>query len=298
MGVVRPHSQLVIDFASPPPQRLIAFKDRLGFGSVTFTDCTLQPTAGLHIGTFQVGVAIHQGAKFPLDWRLPGGDRLHCADIAHGRAHVVDARLPFWMRTPASPSFFAMAIDKAFLARIWQTAFDGRGDSSVRTSINLDDPVLRRLGQLARRELHEGGAGGQIYAESLGTALAVHLLRQYGSLEQTPRRRNGGLTPAQLRRVTEYIEAHLSQDLGLAELAAVAGLSPHHFGTAFKAATGAPPHRFVVERRIQRARTLLGGPSTIAGIAHAVGFASQSHLTLHFRRMTGVTPARFRRLLS
>lgn len=297
MGVVRPDSQLLIDFASPPSPRQITFKDRLGYGSVTFAECALQPTAGMQIGSFQIGVAIHQGPKFALDWRLPGGDRLHSAEIAHGRAHVVDARLPFWMRTAAAPSFLALVVDKTFLTRIWQTGFDGRGSSSVRTSIDVGDPVLQRLGQLARQELRDGGAGGQLYAESLGTALAVHLLRHYGALGRLPERRNGGLTPVQLRRVTDYVEAHLAQELGLAELAAVAGLSPHHFGTAFKAATGASPHRFVVERRVQRARTLLAGQSSIAGIAHTVGFASQSHLTSHFRRTMGVTPARFRRLL-
>jgi AraC family transcriptional regulator len=298
VGVVRPQRQLLIDFASPPAPRQVAFKDRLGFGSVTLAACTLQPTDGLQIGSFQVGVVLHQGARFPLDWRLPGGDRLHSARIAHGRAHIVDARLPFWIRTAASPSFLAMAVDKTFLTRIWQTGFEGLGDTSVRTSIDIDDPVLRRLGQLANAELRQGGPGGQLYAESLGTALAVHLLRQYGTLGRTPARRNGGLTPAQLRRVAEYIEAHLTEELGLTELAAVASLSPHHFGAAFKAATGTPPHRFVVERRVQRARTLLAGRDTIAGIAHAVGFAGQSHLTLHFRRVTGVTPARFRRLLA
>lgn len=296
VGVVRPQNQLLIDFASPPSPRQITFRDRLGFGSVTFAECALRPTDGLQIGSFQVGVALHQGTKFALDWRLPDGDRLHSAGIVHGRAHVVDARLPFWMRTAASPSFFAMAVDKTFLTRIWQSGFEERGEASLRTSINTDDAVLRRLGQLARHELRAGGPGGQLYAESLGTALAVHLLRRYGTMERPPTRRNGGLTPTQLRRVVDYIEAHLTENLGLAELAAVVGLSAHHFGAAFKAVTGVPPHRFVVERRVQRARTLLAGQGTIADIAHATGFANQSHLTLNFRQVTGMTPARFRRL--
>ena len=91
---------------------------------------------------------------------------------------------------------------------------------------------------------------------------------------------------------------HQSQ-LGLVELAAIAGLSSHHFAEAFKISVGKPPHRFVLERRVQRALDLLRDDDrTIAEIAHAAGFSSQSHLTANFRRVTGLTPGRFRRSLS
>jgi AraC-like DNA-binding protein len=89
------------------------------------------------------------------------------------------------------------------------------------------------------------------------------------------------------------------RDSGLVELAAIAGLSPHHFVGAFKISVGKPPHRFVMERRVQRAVELLrDGNRTIAEIANAAGFSSQSHLTANFRRVTGLTPGRFRRSLS
>jgi len=96
-------------------------------------------------------------------------------------------------------------------------------------------------------------------------------------------------------RVIEYINEHLGDELNLVELSKIAKLSPHHFATAFRASTGISPHRYVIERRIDRARDLLRQKDkTISEIALAAGFSSQSHLTANFHRTTGVTPRKFR----
>jgi AraC family transcriptional regulator len=128
--------------------------------------------------------------------------------------------------------------------------------------------------------------------------LTVHLLRSYGSSERSPIPYRGGLAPRQMRRILDYIDAHLADELGLLDLAAIAGLSPHHFGEAFKISVGKSPHQFVMESRLQHALELLrDGDRSIAEIAHATGFSSQSRLTEIFRRMTGLTPGQFRRSL-
>jgi AraC family transcriptional regulator len=86
----------------------------------------------------------------------------------------------------------------------------------------------------------------------------------------------------------------MTDELGLVELAAIAALSP----PPFKISVGKSPHRFVTEKRVQRALELLRDDDhSIAEIAHSVGFSSQSHLTMNFRRATGLTPGRFRRSL-
>lgn len=93
----------------------------------------------------------------------------------------------------------------------------------------------------------------------------------------------------------DFVDAHLADDLSLGDLARVAGLSLHHFGAAFRQATGRSAHRYVMEMRLLRADRLLRMSSaTIAEIAAATGFASQSHLTAYFKRMRGTTPAKFR----
>jgi AraC family transcriptional regulator len=79
-------------------------------------------------------------------------------------------------------------------------------------------------------------------------------------------------------------------------MAAVARLSPYHFARQFKAATGLPPHRYVIARRVERAKQLLqgGGDPSLAEVAAHAGFSDQSQFCHHFRRLVGVTPGRFR----
>lgn len=98
-----------------------------------------------------------------------------------------------------------------------------------------------------------------------------------------------------LRQVIDYIDACLEQDLRLAELAAVAGYSVSHFKPMFRRAVGMPVHRFVLERRVQRAHALLVESSlSITTIALETGFAHASHMARCMRRLLGVTPAQVR----
>jgi AraC-like DNA-binding protein len=105
----------------------------------------------------------------------------------------------------------------------------------------------------------------------------------------------GGLSPRVLRRVQEYVDSHLSEDLKLEQLALTAGLSMHHFARAFKTSVGVPPHQFVLQRRLSLARDLLTSTDRpIADIAIAAGFSDQSHLSRHFRQSFAVSPVAFR----
>ena len=289
----------LIDFASSPPSPGLAFNARLSVGAVTLTHCTSGPIEGKQLGAAQITAAIHDGATFDMDWRGGESDRLRSSIVSHGRVHVGDGRLPLWVRSNASTSFFAFALKESFVTEIWRKAFDGTGDCYIGTSIGVEDPVIGRLAALGRLELNEGGAGGRLYIEGLASALAVHLLRSSGLSRRSLIPHKGGLAPRQIRRVLEYIEAHLTEELGLVELAAIVELSPHYFGEAFRISTGRSPHRYVMERRVECARDLLRDEDRrIHDIAYAAGFSSQSHFTVNFRRVTGVTPGRFRRSLS
>ena len=288
----------LIDFASSEPSGGFTFNEHLSVGPVTLIHCTSGPIEGRYLAASQVTVAIHEGKAFEMNWRGAESDRIRSITVSHSQAHVGDARLPLWIRYSASPSFFAFALDEAFVTEISQKAFDQADDFAIRTSIGVQDPVIGRLAALGRRELSEGDAGRRLYLEGLAAMLTVHLLRSYGSSERSPIPHRGGLAPRQMRRVLDYIDAHLTDELGLLELAAIAGLSPHHFGEAFKISVGMSPHRFVMERRVQRALELLRDEDrSIAEIARAAGFSSQSRLTENFRRVTGLAPGQFRRSL-
>jgi AraC-like DNA-binding protein/PAS domain-containing protein len=101
----------------------------------------------------------------------------------------------------------------------------------------------------------------------------------------------GGLPPVLTHRICEYIESHLEQKIGLEGLAAMAGLSTHHFARAFHQSVGIPPHSYLLSRRLERAEHMLRETQLpLSEIAVATGFSDQSHLARHFRRRTGMSP--------
>jgi AraC family transcriptional regulator len=145
-------------------------------------------------------------------------------------------------------------------------------------------------------ELAAGGASGRLAAESLANVLAVHLIRHVLAPRQPERGHDGALPRGRLRAVVEYVEDHLDGSPTLAQLAAVARLSPYHFARQFKAATGLPPHQYVIMRRVEQAKQLLQQHCdlSLAEIAAHAGFSDQSQFAHHFKRRVGVTPGEFR----
>jgi AraC family transcriptional regulator len=137
--------------------------------------------------------------------------------------------------------------------------------------------------------------GSNTYAEALGVVLAHELLRLNG-IDIGERAPHGGLAGWQQKRLVEYIAVHLDKDISLIDLADVAKLSPYHFARAFKHSFGEPPHRYLMSRRIERAKTLLENPAaSVTEIAIAVGFADPTSFASAFRRSVGTTPTNYRR---
>jgi len=162
-------------------------------------------------------------------------------------------------------------------------------------TLGMFDPRIETIALSLLSELRAEGLGGRLYVESLANILGIHLLRQHSSVKQPSLPRSVGLDRATLRRVSTYIEEHLAEDLSLSELAAVAYLSPYHFTRLFKVSTGFAPHQYVIGRRLERAKLLLSTTNwSLAVIAHAAGFAHESHLALHFKRLTGLLPRSYR----
>lgn len=152
------------------------------------------------------------------------------------------------------------------------------------------DGRLTHLLLALEAELQQGGPGGCLYAESIGLALAVLLLRQ-----QQPVAARADGPPARLRRVLDHIEAHLEQGLTLQRLADVAGTGRTQLQRDFKAHLGRAVHRYVIERRVERARALLAtGVLPAAEVALAAGFAHQSHMARWMRELLGAAPGEWR----
>jgi AraC family transcriptional regulator len=161
----------------------------------------------------------------------------------------------------------------------------------------LRDPLLAELLRALGRELDGPESADDLFGDLATALLAVQLGRAHGVPEVQPRMLGGGLAPLALRRVREYVAAHLAKRIRLQHLASVAGLSPYHFARAFKTSTGLSPNSFVLHCRIAEAKRLLSGSSLAIGdIARRTGFNGAGQLSTRFRAMTGTTPSAYRQL--
>lgn len=142
---------------------------------------------------------------------------------------------------------------------------------------------------LPLRELASAASEGDILRAD--TALA-ELVGQLHSRRVTLQ---GGLSRYILRRIDEWIDAHLDENIRLSDMAETAGLSEYHFHRMFRHSRGMPPHSWITTRRIDRAKTLLRTATPLAEIAVACGFSSQSHLSRVFRNQTGHTLGEYRK---
>jgi AraC family transcriptional regulator len=183
------------------------------------------------------------------------------------------------------PDFLSKAVDEKIRPR----------DVEMITRRGIDDPQLSRICLALEYEAQRRGESGKLFGDALATALAARLVAIYGATAfQIPQYR-GGLPKYALRLATDYIHANLDRDIRLSDLAALTRMSPYHFARLFRQTMGLAPHRYLVEQRIERAKILLSDHTlTIAEVASALGFHSQSHFTSIFRRTTGYTPKQYR----
>lgn len=173
------------------------------------------------------------------------------------------------------------------------------GVSGALTSrVHVDDEQIRNLIFSLFFELKAGCPSGRLFGESVATALCVHLLRNYAEFPATIPEPRGSLPSVRLKRVLDYVQAHLDADLSLTELASVADMSIYHFSRLFSQSTGFSPHRYILRLRVRRAKELLQRKDlSLSAIACDLGFAHQGHFTTTFRRLVGMTPGSYRNLV-
>ncbi len=219
--------------------------------------------------------------------------------VATNDVAVTPAGAAGYWRTDAASEDMSMLLEDRFIRRVAAEAGVDPDGIEVVPLFSGPDPQIERIALSLLSEMQGGGLGGELFAESLANALALHLLRDHSSLGRDSRQRigrEGGASRQALGRATDYINDNLSRKLTLREIAEAARMSPHHFARSFKAETGLSPHQYVIHRRVDRAKALLADTEpTIAEVAQAVGFSNPSHLALHTRRLLGVSPRALRR---
>jgi AraC-like DNA-binding protein len=160
------------------------------------------------------------------------------------------------------------------------------------------DPVVRHLAlAMLKRAAFFGQERETLFADGIALAFFAHVAQKYaGAVEGPPF--VGILAPWQVRRITDWVCAHMNGPVAIADLAGLVNLSPSHFARMFQRTLGMTPHRWLLTRRIERAKTLLKGSLPLAEVASTCGFVDQSHFTKIFRGLEGVTPGAWRRGLN
>jgi AraC family transcriptional regulator len=239
-------------------------------------------------------VCMHLGPSVEVSC-LRGGQIRRGREVA-GDLDIVPARTPSAWETKDSGKTLVMRVPDAFLVDVaHQLDMDPRY-VELADRFQLRDPVIEHIAWAFKEDLESGGTCGRLFRESLGAALATRLLQRHNRRSLPMREVRGGLSAAKLQQVVSYIEDNLESDLSLLEIAGVAELSVSHLKTLFRNSTGTPVHQYVLRRRVERAKLLLQDRSlSIAQVAFATGFAHQSHMARHMRKLLGTTPAVVRR---
>ena len=223
--------------------------------------------------------------------RVDGERATRFTDIAN-RFHVVPPGARFeGFSVPATPQHFVQVyLDTR--ASVLHPEIDL---SEIAPHLAAVDPVLIASARKLEAALSTPDPLGRLYGETLGCTLAIELLRWQRGNADFVRPARGGLSAHHLRRVTAYIDDHLADDLGLVQLAELTGQSPWHFCRAFKASTGLPPHRFLVQARVERAKRLLADRSaSVTEVALGTGFGGSTQFARTFRAAVGLSPREYR----
>lgn len=169
----------------------------------------------------------------------------------------------------------------------------------LKPSQTLRDSVLRNMFLALWPVLKRPQETNALIVSHMALAMTAHIAQRYGGAFDRMTFQRGGLAGWQRQRAMELLDASLDGDLSMGQLAVECGLSTRHFARAFRQSMGMPPHRYLLKRRIERAKHLLErGALSLPEIALACGFADQSHFTRVFHASAGIPPGQWRRLRS
>lgn len=232
--------------------------------------------------------AMNTGPAFEWEWKDGKTFKTHCYKT--GDLWINPAGVPFSHRINGHNQFVLLTLDPQKLIELMP---DRPKHQGFRRQHQAKDKHLQMLIQALLVEADMGGPNGKLYVDSLFTALATHFVNHY-SIEQTVDFPILQTSERQrMANVVDYIEAHLTDDISLSDLAFHAGLSKFYFARLFKQSVGLSPHKYVMKRRIERSAQRLKQGQSINQVAHQFGFSDQSHFTRSFKQLKGSTPRQF-----
>ena len=237
-------------------------------------------------------LALHDSIRSDGETAIDGGSRSTLTDLRDKLTFVpIGSSVGGWNRFEGrASSVFAVHLTST------RSDHDANDISKIPSALYFENNNLRATLQKLQSVLDGSGINDRAYAETLGLLLLWELRHAADPRHSRLNPVRGGLTARQLRRVKEFIEAQIPNEITISDLAALAGLSHYHFIRSFKDTVGLTPYQYVLSERIRRARGLLSKPDLSLGdVALAAGFSDASQLNRVFRKFVGVTPTAFRR---
>jgi AraC family transcriptional regulator len=221
--------------------------------------------------------------------------RIQQTEIGTGQVLVRSGAGPMSWWFSRSDHTVLVQLAPELLRRVSHSSEEMPTGIEVRSRGFSQDLLLHQTLERLLSEIKSRPNVNRLYTESLIIQLCTHLVRRYSQFPD-PGFLPSGLTPSRLRRVIEFINAQIDQEIGLVQLAQVAGVSPFYFCREFKRSIGFTPHHFVMQRRVELSKRLLESTKkSITDISAELGFPTPSHFAATFRKLLGLTPTHYRR---
>jgi AraC family transcriptional regulator len=275
------------------PDGLVLSSDRFNWENLHLRYFQYEPHSTPEISYDQHMIIIHTDIIAPATHELSLGGVTQQEDLLEGQVVIIPAHTRNSSQWEDRHGNIILSLDPALYNLHAQSA--QLSSNQLIPHFSKIDPLIYGIGQALKQEIEAGRDGGQLYVQSATLMLVNHLLRNYSEVSTTPQEISEGLPQYQLKYITEYINAHLAEDISLSELASQIKLSQSHFSSLFRKSTGLSPYQFLIQQRVHRAKELLLiGDLAISEVAIAVGFYDQSHLNRHMRKLLGVSPRQLR----
>ncbi|MFM0081219.1 AraC family transcriptional regulator [Paraburkholderia sediminicola] len=253
-------------------------------------------------------------AAGPLEVANPGGVAYHCVALnlkctsltfTHAGNTLIRGRLGAGMVQVTAPNVPCSAVFESpgdvlhlFVSQhVLAECFEDRFGRPHAGEIRLDDPkplrdpALERLGQALALSQSDDAVLDKVFTDSVSLAIVSRVVARHFTIGRRQTREALALPSWRLSRAVEYVDAHLSESIGLEDIARSAGLTSMHFASQFRRATGLRPHEYLLRRRIEHAqRLLLESRHNVLDVALSCGFRTQAHFTTVFKRFVGETP--------
>lgn len=222
--------------------------------------------------------------------------KTHSGLYQRGEMLITPANTPLFTRWEGAEHCLEIRLTDEFMRNVARETVVGDCDRiTLKPEFQARNLQLESISTMLLGESQQGSLSNRLYLDSLANVLAVNLLRQHSTTRPHLPIYEGGLPSYQLRRILDYIDAHLDQEIKLADLAQLLDISQFHFSRLFKQSLGISPYQYLLQQRVECAKRLLKNTDRlITDIALNCGFSSHSHLSKQFKQLTGMTPKAYR----